>query len=74
MGAEPSMRAVHTCTYVPQAVTIRGGRREIVGTAPMCLCVGKGEHTPNKNQHGERRASGEALLRLECCCNVRKPR
>lgn len=68
------MRAAHTCAYAPLAVAVGGGRREIMGTAAVCLCVGKGGHAPNKNQRGERRASGEARPRLERCCDVGKPR
>lgn len=43
------------------SVAFKGGCREIMDTAPTCLCMGKRERKQNKKQHRERQASGRDL-------------
>lgn len=56
----------HTCMYIHLSVAFREGRREIMDTAPTCLCMGKRKHKQNKNSAGKGRHQGEAWPPMEC--------
>lgn len=63
----------HTCMYICLSLAFKGGHREIMDTAPTCLCMGKSANK-TKNSAGKGRHWGEAWPMTECWCDFGKPR